>query len=1151
MQVDKIIVDSAYVLHEKLGQGGMAAVYRACCLIDGHWVALKLLRNLHEASTKNEDAPALPDRLRLAREFQTLSSLHHPNVIRVESYGFDRALGPYYTMELLQNAQNILEAAADQPLVYKAQLLAQLLRALIYLHHRGILHRDIKPGNVLIVENQLKVVDFGIAVEASRIEDVAGTLAYMAPELLLGQPPSIASDLYAVGVVAYQMLVGRFPYNYDSVPHLLAGILGERADLTLSTAVLQLVGGYTVEPVENSATASLSQADEPAIKVEGPLGPIVNKLLGRESQQRYSDSIQVLRDLGESLGQQLPIETIQTRESFLQASQFVGRHAELQGLNDALMHAALGHGSCILLAGESGVGKSRLLSELRTLALVNGFWGVDSQSVHQGGAPYQEWLVALRTLCLRVRPEGAEVAMLKPLLPNLSGALAQEVPDRPAIQTEMVQAELFKVVGNLLRREQSPGLLVFEDLQWMRSESVALLRWLSEQVAGLPLLIVGSYRSDERPELPAELPTAQLITLPRLSREEIRSLIVSMLGETTTRAELVDYLCQQTEGNAFFVVEVVRALAERVGELQGIGREGLPAHLLTGGIQRVVERRVDSIPEPDRALLTLAAALGQQLDLRVMSHLFPGVPMNRWLITCANAAVLESSGSHWRFAHDKLRQALLKRLDGGQRGQLHQQVAQAIEAVYEGSGLEEHCETLAYHYQQAGAPDKARVYFMRAGDRAMRLCMYAEARVRYAEAHRMLAELPDSAENRRCKVDILLRQVQTGMLAETTELNLARIAEARALLSGLSGAAECQFPDQRRSGRLDLLLARIHYYRGQQLDALQACKRVLPVAEALNDEELLAFPSQLLGAVLLAKGEAGQCLPLLRRAIALQEKLDNDHDRLRTLGYCAIGLVMSGRYREGMAMHEQVVAHALNSQQPAALALAHTMRSSSLRLCGDFQGLFHEAQLTCELADKSGDQFCAYVGLSLLAWSHSFLGNHPEALKHRSQAQKLTKVIGTRMLGDWFLVSDAEIALYAGEYEKALSIVQKITPPFRQEGRLLALGLAEQVWGAALALRDLVKGGSGVQPDEADAHLAVGLKVMEESEQRMGGAILCLQRAQICCSRSDTRQAAILRAQGIAQFEAAECPHLIAGIEQSHSRLFAENVPQESHCEYP
>ena len=189
-------VDNCYVLLDRLGQGGMGTVYRALNRLTGQTVALKLVgSHQHGSSSEEDDDAARTPKMALVREFQTLSSLHHPNLVEVLSYGIDEQSGPYFTMELLEKPQTILEAAQGKSTEGKVALFSQLLRSLIYVHRRGVLHRDLKPSNVLCVEDQVKLLDFGISTKHATAMEMAGTPEYMAPELLVGQPPSVASEL--------------------------------------------------------------------------------------------------------------------------------------------------------------------------------------------------------------------------------------------------------------------------------------------------------------------------------------------------------------------------------------------------------------------------------------------------------------------------------------------------------------------------------------------------------------------------------------------------------------------------------------------------------------------------------------------------------------------------------------------------------------------------------------------------------------------------------------------------------------------------------------------------------------------------------------------------------------------------------------------
>src|SRR5262249_17664565 len=157
--------------------------------------------------------------------------------------------------------------------------------------------------------------------------------------------------------------------------------------------------------------------------------------------------------------------------------------------------------------------------------------------------------------------------------------------------------------------------------------------------------------------LPVLLPSMEMIRLNRLTSEETGKLTEAMLGEAGRNANLLRLLQHETEGNAFFLVEVVRALAEDSGQLDDIGTNPLPPRVLTGGVQGVITRRLNRVPEVARPLLQAAAVAGRQLDLDVLTDVMgkENEPyIEKWLSACADAAVLEVQEDKWRFAHNKL-----------------------------------------------------------------------------------------------------------------------------------------------------------------------------------------------------------------------------------------------------------------------------------------------------------------------------------------------------------------------------------------------------------------------------------------------------------------------------------------------------------------
>lgn len=670
----------------------MGIVYRATDRLTGQTVALKRVTVPGEQlvfMSRFRDSRSGNILLSLAHEFRILASLRHPHIISVLDYGFDADKQPYITMELLVDSQPLLVAGADCHLETQVDLLIQVLLALAYLHRRGVIHRDLKPDNVQITNGQVKVLDFGLATShrharASR-SSPSGTLTHMAPEVLGGHPAGIGADLYAVGVMAYELFTGRHPFNLYELD--LNAFLDE---------------------------VRTKPPDVSDMTIPAPLAAVIGRLLAKTPEQRYASARDAIAALCEATGLVLPSETEDIRESYLQTAEFVGRDAELEQLHEALIQATKGNGSAWLLAGESGVGKSRLVSEVRIFALVNGAQVFHGQVENVGDSPYGPWRNILRLLALASAPDDFEAAVLQLIIPDIASLLGRtNIPELPALDPAGSQLRLFSVISTLVQRLDTPLVFILEDLQWASPETVNLLNWVSRRAVDHALFVIGNYRDDETPRMADYLPDMQMLKLQRLEMADIARLSQAMLGESGKAPQVIDLIQRETEGNAFFMVEVVRALAEEAGRLDKIIGMTLPDKVFAGGMQTIIQRRLQQVSDRSRPLLVLAAVAGRYLDLTVMRTLAPRQKLDLWLADCADCAVLEIENDRWFFAHDKLREAVVDQLAAEELRSLHERVAIAIEGTY--SDRSDYAGRLAYHWARADNVAKEIKYSILAG----------------------------------------------------------------------------------------------------------------------------------------------------------------------------------------------------------------------------------------------------------------------------------------------------------------------------------------------------------------------------------------------------------------------------------------------------
>jgi tetratricopeptide (TPR) repeat protein len=828
------LIGNRYTLLDQIGAGGMGAVYRAKDRLTGQMVALKrvvLNAVLFEPSSSHDNL-----RLALSHEFHTLAGLRHPHIISVLDYGFDSERQPYFTMTLLESSFAITKAAQGKPLATQIQLLIEMLQALDYLHRRGIIHRDLKPGNVLVDEDgTVKVVDFGLALparSASELETTtSGTLAYMAPELFAEAPPSVASDLFATGVIACEMLQGKRPFGSGGISTLLAELIGEPPDLSA---------------------------------LDSQFKPVLEKLLAKNPTHRYPNAHAVITALCEAAGQPVPEESQAIRESFLQASEFVGREDEFNQLLKALADLQPAAGSAWLVGGESGVGKSRLLDEVRTRALIEGVLVLRGQGVAEGGLLYQLWREPLRRLVLSVELSDLEAGILKPLIPDINNLLERAVPDAPALDGKPGVERMALTVADVFKRADQPVVLLLEDLHWAE-ESLELLKKLNQFVTARPWLIIGTYRDDERPKLPDDLPGMRVLKLQRLSQAAIAELSLAMLGEAGKQPQVLDLINRETEGNAFFMVEVVRALAEESGRLSDVGRTTLPAQVFTGGVQQIVRRRLARVPEWAQSLLKPAAVAGRELDLKIITSLnTQSFTVDAFLAVCAEAAVLEVVDNRWRFAHDKLRERLVGDLSDDERRQLNRQVAEAIEAAYPND--ESRAAVLLEHWYTAGDILKATHYAVLA---ATQLHNISDNHAALALAERALASLSTLPEQ-----DTALLRMRLLKQKGDTQFEFSNYADATASYQAILALAR---QSHERANEADALhgLGMVDMDQGNYAVAQSFLEDALAIRREIGDQGGAARCISNLGIIAYLQGDYSKAQACWEESKTIQQALGN------------------------------------------------------------------------------------------------------------------------------------------------------------------------------------------------------------------------------------------------------------------------------------
>lgn len=1025
-------INKRYRLQAPLGVGSMGSVYRAIDRLTGETVALKRMRAL----TDHAETVTSVLRLALANEFQMLASLRHPHIISVLDYGFDHQQQPYFTMEFVETAQTILQAGQGQPLETQVDLLLQLLQALAYLHRRDVLHRDLRPDNVLVGQcngaDQVRVSDFGLSVvqtASSATTGTSGTLAYMAPEILNDSPASAASDLYAVGIIAYELIVGRHPFDVSNLQFLMFDILSTPPDVAV---------------IGNEQVAA-----------------VLERLLAKAPDARFPDAGTVIAKLSNAIGQPPPEESIAIREGFLQTAKLVEREDELAQLTGALNRAFAGEGGVWLVAGESGVGKSRLLDELRIRALVEGALVLRGEGGGFKGQPYELWRDVMRRLALMIDLSDLEAAILKEIVPDIGALLERPVPAAPRLGSKASQQRLALTITDIFRRIATEGsrpiVLLLEDLQWA-VESLKPLQQLIRMSSDIPLLIVGNYRDADRPDLLEELSSdvsINEIKLERLSVQGVAELSASMLGEVGKNPDVVALLQDETEGNIYFLLETVRALAEEMGGLSDIGRTTLPDKVFAGGVQQIVRRRLDQVPVRYRPLLNAAAIFGRQLNLEVLACLAemqapPRIVLSDWLATCANVAVIVVQEGRWRFVHDKLREGVLMSLTSEARARLHHQVAEAIEAVYPGDEI--YALALTEHWRRAGDAEKEAHYAQIAGKQAMAVSSFRDAQALFEQA---LARRPGDTTERMKLLRFLGSALENlGSYTSAADfyrqsLEIARWLEDRAgeasALDGLGKAAWLQgdYPEARDYHERSLVINRqiedqdgisnnlnnlgnVAYRQGDYQAAKTYYEQSATLRRELGKQNALAASFNNLGIISSAQGDYEAALDYHRRSSAIAREIGSRHDLARNLNN--MGEVASAQADHALAQDYYAQSLGIFREIGNQQGITVTLLNLGLALYeqDDLATAKTYIQESLETAHEIGNRFVIAYNLNALGDIVSGQSDHELARDYYEHSLAVRREIGDRHGIAQTLCGLAFVELAQGQPEAAHRHLQDV-----------------------------------------------------------------------------------------------------------------------------
>jgi len=777
-------------------------------------------------------------------------------------------------------------------------------------------------------------------------------------------------------------------------------------------------------------------------------------------------------------------------------ARFVGRARELEQLREARARAHAGHGQIVGVVGEPGVGKSRLCHEFKLLAprdcLV-----LETFSVSHGKAyPYLPLIDLLKNYCQitaqdderrrREKLTGKLLTLdraLEDSLPYLfhllgvaepSAALAQMTPPIRRQRT-------FEAIKRLLVRESlaQPVELIVEDLQWLDSETEAFLGFLGESVANARILLLVNYRPEYRHDWGRKSCYTQL-RLDPLGEPEARELLRDLLGEGAGLAPLERLILAQTEGNPFFIEEVVQTLIEeRVlrGERGHYRLEQLPTSLhVPATVQGVLAARIDRLGAAEKALLQTLAVIGQAFPWSLLARVAeqPEDTLKSLLTRLqAGEFIYEQPAFpevEYSFKHALTQEVAYGSLLIERRRALHERTGQAIEALF-GAQLEAHCSELAHHFSRSGNAPKAVAYLHCAGRQAVQRSADAEAVVHLTAALGLLETQPDTPERARQELELRITlgpawMATKGFAAPQVEANYTR---ALALCRQFGEASQF-FP-------VLMGLRTFHQVRGELLTARELAEQLLVLAQEAQDRALLVQAHRALGANLFSLGELDAARAQLEQALVHYDPQQHQSSPISYglepgvlgLAFLALDLWLLGYPDQALAHSEKALALAQTLSHPSASATALIFAAELHLNRRDAQQTRELADAILALATEHGFPLWLAYGTILSGWALAAQGRATEGIEKMQQGLNAYQVTGA---GHWrahFLALLAEAQGRAGQAEAGLKTLAEALDQVDRTQEHVYEAEVYRLKGELTLLQPVPEGKGASRRDEAEA----------------------------------------------------------------------------------
>ncbi|TPQ37961.1 adenylate/guanylate cyclase domain-containing protein [Cupriavidus pinatubonensis] len=794
-------------------------------------------------------------------------------------------------------------------------------------------------------------------------------------------------------------------------------------------------------------------------------------------------------------------------------ARFVGREAELKRLGDALELARAGQGQIVGVVGEAGVGKSRLFHEFKARAQ-QGCMVLETFSVSHGKAfPYLPLIDLLRNYFqitaqdderrYREKATGRLLILdraLEDQLPYLLYLLGIVEPGSalPTMDPAIRRQRTFEAIARLLVRESQnqnqPLMVLFEDLQWLDSETEAFLNVLIAEVPRTKILLLVNYRPEYRHDWSQHTFYTQLHLEP-LGQTEAQGLLTALLGADPSLASLKQLILSKTEGNPFFMEEVVQTLAEEnalLGQPGNYSVETAPLALhIPTTVQGVLAARIDRLPLPQKELLQTLAVIGAEFPSSLIRHvtgqseaslhpLLADLQIGDFIYERPTFPEVE-----YAFKHALTQEVASNSLLSEQRSFLHERTAQAIEALFP-DRLSEYCSELAHHYSQSGNVPKAVEYLQLAGKQALQRSGQSEAITHLSAALNLLKNQPDTPERSREELTLRLTLGPAWMAVRGYGSPEVQANYTRALVLSEQGGESSQL----FSAQLGLWS--FYLLRSELETAQTLAERLLGLAQDAQDSEQLAEAHRVLGTTVFRLGKIRLACTHMEQALSLHRPDRQTYGHLlRYVRNPALHMRSSlswslwylGLPDQSLSRSEEALEMARNASDPFGLALALIYAAELYQRRGEPEETLEFANAALQLSSEQG--FSLYLAWStiLRGWAVARQGSYAEGIALIHQGLGAHEATGAALGRPSLLGLLADAYGRAGQPEAALRVL---------DDALALVGKTEERFDEATLIR--LQGELMLQLPGQNAGTSAAPAVDEDAEARFQKAIALARR---------------------------------------------------------